>query len=173
VHVPSISAHPRALRWLAPVGVVGVAALAATGALNATASSDDLPKTTPAALIAAVQSTPVDEFSGTVVSHLALGLPELPALAGTDEASSFASLLTGSHTMQVWYGGSGQQRVALLGASVIGQCLHYHHARHIIPLLIGPDEAARLTVDRLADHISAFSLAALAGLFPTKGGTAS
>ncbi|MFN2563334.1 MAG: outer membrane lipoprotein carrier protein LolA [Jatrophihabitans sp.] len=110
-------ARSRALRWLAPVGVAGVAALAATGAFSASASSDDLPATTPAALIAAVQTSGVGGFSGTVVSHLSLGLPDLPAIGTSDEPSSFASLLTGSHTMQVWYGGLGKQRVALLGAT--------------------------------------------------------
>jgi outer membrane lipoprotein-sorting protein len=111
---PFLARH-RALRWLAPVGVLGIAGLAATGVFNATASPDDLPSTTPAALIAAAQTTEVDGFSGTVVSRLSLGLPELPALANTREASSFASLLTGSHTLQVWYGGATKQRVALLG----------------------------------------------------------
>jgi outer membrane lipoprotein-sorting protein len=117
VHVPAILAHSRALRWLAPVGVVGVAALAATGAFSATASSDDLPATTPAALIAAVQTSEVEGFSGTVVSHLALGLPDLPTIGNAGEATSFAALLTGSHTLQVWYGGASKQRIALLGAT--------------------------------------------------------
>jgi outer membrane lipoprotein-sorting protein len=117
VHVPPILARSRALRWLAPVGVVGVAALAATGAFSASASSNDLPATTPAALIAAVQTSGVEGFSGTVVSHLSLGLPDLPAMGNSDEPTSFASLLSGSHTMQVWYGGLGKQRVALLGAT--------------------------------------------------------
>jgi outer membrane lipoprotein-sorting protein len=110
-------ARSRALRWLAPVGVVGVAALAATGAFSASASSNDLPTTTPAALIAAVQTSGVEGFSGTVVSHLSLGLPDLPAMGNGDEPTSFASLLTGSHTMQLWYGGLDKQRVALLGAT--------------------------------------------------------
>jgi outer membrane lipoprotein-sorting protein len=110
-------ARSRALRWLAPVGVAGVAALAATGAFSASASSGDLPATTPAALIAAVQTSGVEGFSGTLVSHLSLGLPDLPAVGSSDEPSSFASLLSGSHTMQLWYGGLGKQRVALLGAT--------------------------------------------------------
>jgi outer membrane lipoprotein-sorting protein len=115
VHVPPFLARHRAWRWLAPVGVVGIAGLAATGVFNASASPDDLPATTPAALIAAAQTTGVDGFSGTVVSRLSLGLPELPALASGGEASSFSSLLSGSHTLQVWYGGPTKQRVALLG----------------------------------------------------------
>jgi hypothetical protein len=110
-------ARHRALRWLAPVGVVCIAGLAAGGAFTATPSSDELPTTTPAALIAAVQTTDVEGFSGTVVSHLALGLPELPAFGGVGPATSFSSLLVGSHTLQVWFGGLGKQRVAVLGAT--------------------------------------------------------
>jgi AcrR family transcriptional regulator len=51
----------------------------------------------------------------------------------------------------------------LIGASVIGQCLHYHHCRHVMPLLWG-EEYRRLDLDRVADHIAAFTLAALRGL---------
>jgi outer membrane lipoprotein-sorting protein len=114
---PSILQRHRALRWLVPVGVVCVAGLAATGIFQANASSESLPETTPAALIAAVQHTEVDGFSGTVISHLALGLPELPSLPAVGEDTSFDALLSGSHTLQVWYGGLGKQRIALLGAT--------------------------------------------------------
>ncbi len=100
-----------------PVGVACLAGLAATGAFKATASSESLPHTTPTALIAAMQDNDVQGFSGTVVSHLSLGLPELPALPAVSEDSSFNALLSGSHTMQVWYGGLDKQRVALLGAT--------------------------------------------------------
>jgi hypothetical protein len=56
----------------------------------------------------------------------------------------------------------------LLGFSVVGQVLHYHQARHVIPLLLGPKEAARLDIDALADHIAEFSLAAVKRLYPAK-----
>jgi outer membrane lipoprotein-sorting protein len=68
--------------------------------------------------MAAVQKPQVEGFSGTVVSHLSLGLPDLPSLGSTGGAgTTFSSLLSGSHTMQVWYGGVDRQRVALLGAT--------------------------------------------------------
>lgn len=54
----------------------------------------------------------------------------------------------------------------LLGGSIVSQALHYEHARHVLPLLLGPEEAARLDVETLADHITRFSLAALRGLYP-------
>jgi AcrR family transcriptional regulator len=54
----------------------------------------------------------------------------------------------------------------LLTGSIIGQCLHYHHSRWIMPMLVGPEEAARMDVDLLAEHIFRFSLAALHNLYP-------
>jgi outer membrane lipoprotein-sorting protein len=108
--------HP-ALRWLVPACVAGVTALAAGGMFNAQASSDALPELTPAALLADVQSADVPGFSGTIVSKLALGLPELPALGGSTDRASMASLLSGSHTMRFWYGGVDRQRTALLGTT--------------------------------------------------------
>jgi AcrR family transcriptional regulator len=53
--------------------------------------------------------------------------------------------------------------------SVIGQCLHYRMASDVVRLLVPADElAGRYTTDQLADHIAAFSLAAL-GLAPPLG----
>jgi outer membrane lipoprotein-sorting protein len=114
VNVPPVVRRHPSLRWLAPIAVVGVAGLAATGMFRAQATSEALPETSPAALIAAVQAPASSGFSGTVVSRLSLGLPELPAL-GTSTEASMASMLAGSHTLQVWYGGADQQRIALLG----------------------------------------------------------
>jgi TetR/AcrR family transcriptional regulator, regulator of cefoperazone and chloramphenicol sensitivity len=65
----------------------------------------------------------------------------------------------------------GQQR-HLIGGSIIAQCLHYHHARAILPLLLGEEEYASYTVERLAEQITRFSLAAIRNLYPApaKGG---
>jgi AcrR family transcriptional regulator len=49
----------------------------------------------------------------------------------------------------------------LIGFSIIGQCLHYRMARGVITLLVGPEEFGTYDVDRLADHITGFTLAAL------------
>src|SRR3954468_4839566 len=118
VDVPPILQRHPALRWLAPIGIACIAGLAATGFFTSDASSSEsLPATTPAALIAAVQNTDVDGFSGTVVSHFALGLPELPAFGDVGDGTSFTALVSGSHTMQVWYGGPDRQRIALLGTT--------------------------------------------------------
>jgi AcrR family transcriptional regulator len=53
----------------------------------------------------------------------------------------------------------------LVGGSIIGQCLHYHHARAILPLLLGAKEYGSYTVERLAEHITQFSLVAIRGLY--------
>ena len=106
----------RALRWLAPAGVLGVVGLAAGGMITASAStSEPLPDTTAAELVADMQSASVKGFSGTVVAQMSLGLPQLPAVADERGGSSISGLLAGSHTMRVWYGGADKQRVALLG----------------------------------------------------------
>jgi outer membrane lipoprotein-sorting protein len=117
---PILQRHP-ALRWLAPIGIACIAGLAVTGVFtspftSSATSTKSLPATTPAALIAAVQHTEVDGFSGIVVSHLSLGLPELPALGTVGDGTSFTALLSGSHTMRVWYGGPDRQRIALQGS---------------------------------------------------------
>ena len=54
----------------------------------------------------------------------------------------------------------------MLGGSIVGQCLHYHHARHVIILLVGEDEFNGYDIDLLTDHVWRFSVAALHGLFP-------
>ena len=48
-----------------------------------------------------------------------------------------------------------------LAFSIVGQCLHYRVARPIMNLLLGPEESATLTPDRIAEHVAQFSLAAL------------
>ena len=118
MNAPSFVRRHRSLRWLVPAGVAAVASLVATGVFQADATqSKNLPRMTPAALLADVQAAPVTGFSGTILSRVSLGLPELPALGGAgDESTSMAALLSGSHTVQVWYGGVDQQRIALLGA---------------------------------------------------------
>jgi outer membrane lipoprotein-sorting protein len=51
-----------------------------------------------------------------VVETSDLGLPSLPSVGGHGGSSaSFSSLVSGSHTMRVWYAGPDQVRVALLG----------------------------------------------------------
>ena len=48
----------------------------------------------------------------------------------------------------------------LTGFSIMGQCLFYMHCKPVVRLLLG-DDYARITPDVVADHVEAFSLAAL------------
>jgi AcrR family transcriptional regulator len=53
----------------------------------------------------------------------------------------------------------------MLGSSIIGQCLHYHFSRHVLPLLVGPEESSEYDIERVTDHVHAFTMAALRGLY--------
>jgi outer membrane lipoprotein-sorting protein len=50
-----------------------------------------------------------------VVQDAALGLPELPVQVGGQGSSDFTALVSGTHTLRVWYAGEDQQRIALQG----------------------------------------------------------
>ncbi|MBE7189661.1 hypothetical protein [Jatrophihabitans endophyticus] len=118
--IPGTGSRPgrhRLLRWSVPVSVAAVIALIASGVLHSERPSAALPQTTPAALLASVGTPTVTGFSGTVVSHISLGLPDLPSIGDLPGGSPLASLLSGSRTLQVWYGGVDKQRVALLGTT--------------------------------------------------------
>jgi AcrR family transcriptional regulator len=49
----------------------------------------------------------------------------------------------------------------LVAFSIVGQCLFYHVANPIIRNLVDGDEYATYDVDKLADHVTRFSLAAI------------
>ena len=105
---------PRA-RWAVPAAVLAAVGAVMAGALIGTAqASPALPARTPAQLLAAVagRSGPLPALTGTVVESAALGLPDLP---GTGNPSSVTSLLTGSHTVRVWYADPRHFRLAMPG----------------------------------------------------------
>jgi outer membrane lipoprotein-sorting protein len=108
--------HPRA-RWAAPAAAVAAVA-AGTLVTNLTASADpSLPPRTAAQLLADVQRAQLAHVSGTVVQSADLGLPDLSGLGGGgNDGASLQSVLTGTHTWRVWYGGEDQQRLALVGS---------------------------------------------------------
>jgi outer membrane lipoprotein-sorting protein len=107
----------RRARWAVPV--VAAVALAGVGPLatSITASArGSLPPRTAAQLLVDVQHAKLQALSGTVVETSNLGLPSLPDLGGgRGSSASFSSLVSGSHTMRVWYAGPDRLRVALLG----------------------------------------------------------
>jgi AcrR family transcriptional regulator len=50
----------------------------------------------------------------------------------------------------------------MIGFSIVGQILHYRSARPVIVMLMGPEAFASLDVETLTNHITDFSLAAMA-----------
>ncbi|MEU8157502.1 sigma-E factor regulatory protein RseB domain-containing protein [Micromonospora sp. NPDC048986] len=100
------------LRWLVPataaVAVIGGGAAIGTFAAEAEPS---LPPRTAAQLLVDLQTSRLEGLSGTVVQRADLGLPPLVGLIPGNELTT---LLTGTHTLRVWYSGPDQQRVALM-----------------------------------------------------------
>ena len=107
-----------ALRWIVPVLMALVLAGGGTvaGVLTA-AARGGLPSRTAAQLLVDVQKARVTGLSGTVVQTADLGIPSLPAASGSGGSSSdLTSLVSGSHTLRLWYAGPNRVRVALQGS---------------------------------------------------------
>jgi len=106
--VPKLS---RRTRWAVPVGALVITGAVLAGSLISVAqASPGLPPRTPAQLLAQAADPVPPPLTGTVVETASLGLPSLP---GTANPTSIASLLTGSHTVRVWYGGPRHLRLAV------------------------------------------------------------
>jgi outer membrane lipoprotein-sorting protein len=107
-----------ALRWVVP-GVTAVALVAGGSAIQGIQASADtgLPARSAAQLLVDVQQARLDGLSGTVVQTSDLGLPSFPSVdgSGATASSDLSSLVSGSHTMRVWFAGPDQARMALLG----------------------------------------------------------
>src|SRR5580693_4002611 len=94
---------PRLYRWAVPVAALVVTGGVMAGSLVSVAqAAPALPSRTPAQLLAEVAADSGPALSGTVLETASLGLPSLP---GNASPTSISSLLTGSHTFQVWYAG--------------------------------------------------------------------
>jgi outer membrane lipoprotein-sorting protein len=109
----TVLSSPRVRRWLVPC----TAALAVLGGGVAigfvTAAADPtLPPRSAAQLLVDVQSAQVDGLSGTVVARVDLGLP---AITIDDGGPDLTALLSGTHTVRVWYAQPNQARIAVLG----------------------------------------------------------
>jgi hypothetical protein len=99
-------------RWAVPAGVVAVVAAVATiSAITVAQAAPVLPARTPAELLAAVagDNSAPPQLTGTVVETASLGVPQLP---GDVSPTSITSLLAGSHTLKIWYGGPDRIRLA-------------------------------------------------------------
>jgi len=113
--VPNLCSRP-ALRWAVPVAVAATVLTAGIAGRAIVADADPaLPPRSAAELLVDLQTSAVTGLSGTVVQRAALGLPELPVSIGGQGSAEFSALVSGTHTLRVWYGGEQRQRIALLG----------------------------------------------------------
>ena len=99
-------------RWVVPAGVVAaVVGVGIASAITVAQAAPALPSRTPAQLLAAVAGdhSALPPLTGTVVETAALGIPQLP---GSQDPNSITSLLAGSHTLKIWYGGPRKLRLA-------------------------------------------------------------
>jgi outer membrane lipoprotein-sorting protein len=105
---------PRRARWAVPAAIVALAGgvLAGSAAPNAVAAPR-LPARSAAQLLAALRTqAQAPPLSGTVSETVSLGLPALPSgILGA--ATAPAALLSGSHSVQVWYSGPEHYRIAV------------------------------------------------------------
>ena len=102
----------RRARWAVPAGaVVVVGGVLAGSMISVAQAAPSLPSRTPAQLLASLAGqTSMPPLTGTVVETSSLGLPSLP---GTNDPTSVSSLLTGSHTVRIWYADPTHFRVAV------------------------------------------------------------
>ncbi|MCZ7438859.1 hypothetical protein O7598_20775 [Micromonospora sp. WMMC241] len=111
----SVMKNRAVLRWLVPV-TAGVAVIGGGAAVGTFAAGADpaLPPRSAAQLLDDLRTSRLDGLSGTVVQRADLGLPPIAALAGKATGNELAGLVTGTHTLRVWYGGEDRQRLALV-----------------------------------------------------------
>jgi outer membrane lipoprotein-sorting protein len=103
----------RRARWAVPGTVIVVTgAVIAALQIPAAQASPDLPAKTPAQLLASLSSDQqVPPMTGTVVETASLGLPQLPTQ--DTNPTSLTSLLTGSHTVKVYWQDANHFRLAV------------------------------------------------------------
>ncbi len=96
------------------MGAVAVAGIVVGVSAAASAAVPSLPAKTPAQLLtelAQAAGRPAGPFTATVQQTANLGLPELPDMSRASSASS--SLLDGTQSIDIWYGGPKQVRIAV------------------------------------------------------------
>jgi outer membrane lipoprotein-sorting protein len=112
----------RRARYLVPLGAAAITAVVVIAPQAASgAQHPNLRPQTAAQLLTSLEQARVPQFSGTTVETARLGLPslssnDLPAGVSPDGQSQLlqlVTLLTGSHTAQIAYGGPERQRVAI------------------------------------------------------------
>lgn len=99
-------------RWAVPaVAVAATGGIIAGSMITIAQAAPALPAKTPAQLLADVAANhKVPPLTGTVVETTSLGLPQLPQ---TGNPTSLSSLLTGSHTVKVYWENARHFRLAV------------------------------------------------------------
>jgi outer membrane lipoprotein-sorting protein len=102
----------RRTRWAAPATALAVTAAVIAGLqIPAAQAAPNLPARTSAQLLAEVSSdAALPPLTGTMVEATSLGLPQLPSVGNP---TSLSSLLTGSHTIKVYYQDARHLRLAI------------------------------------------------------------
>ena len=103
-------------RWLVPLLVAFLVTAGVSGVTALTASAGDklAPRTASQRLVD-VQQARLEGLSGTIVQNADLGLPSLPGIGGSG-SSDLTSMVSGSHTLRLWYAGPNRVRLSLLGS---------------------------------------------------------
>lgn len=125
----TVAGRRKAVRYIVPVAVAGVAA-ATIGLVPALASSGDpdLPEISAQELIEKIAASDTQQLSGTVKISTDLGIPSLGGLAGSlipdgagdkgaasaDPQTKLTELASGTHTLRVAADGPDKQRVSIL-----------------------------------------------------------
>jgi outer membrane lipoprotein-sorting protein len=102
----------RRARWVVPAAAVAVTGIAVgVSTIPSADAAPALPAKTPAQLLSDVAAThKMPPLTGTVVETTSLGLPQLPQ---TGNPTSLSSLLTGSHTVKVYWQDAKHFRLAV------------------------------------------------------------
>jgi len=102
----------RKARWAVPAAAVVITGGTIAGSVITVAqAAPALPPKTPAQLLAAVASTQkIPPLTGTVVETASLGLPALPQVGNS---TSLTSLISGSHTIKVYWQDGTHFRLAI------------------------------------------------------------
>lgn len=107
--------HLPARAWSVSAAAVIVVGGVLAGTMLASAAAPALPRQTPAQLLAAMRQAKLPHaMTATLNESANLGFPALPDIGGLSSSPlAPASLVSGSHTIQIWYAGPRQLRVAL------------------------------------------------------------
>jgi hypothetical protein len=121
----------RRLRLLVPVAVLAVLLFAGLLESFSASAVPDLAPLTPQQLIAKVQQTKVQQFSGTIELATSLGIPNVSSLQGGPPVAGFnpADLLSGTHRADVAVDGPDRQRLSMKGA--LSEIDVFHNGRDL------------------------------------------